>query len=245
MLETRNFSEEEFFQVISKSKDLMKKGYFTGVNFIQSEDTLPDSSILIHFLHNNQEQINYMQKNINQTHLVLPRTTLYAPKPEYFNKSSFTKEYKNAIFLDRDLKEICLEKAIKSPQDIIILNKEVDMLFPILKEKDLSSITEKICKVNLSGPDVWIDPVIIVKTKKSLNLLEGFVNKCFVGISKENEEFYCILSCPENVKKLKRYIDNLCNKTQIGEFQKSDVVFYPSQINKEFSEYIAHIESQL
>ncbi|MBI4155108.1 hypothetical protein HY498_03415 [Candidatus Woesearchaeota archaeon] len=54
---TKDFTMEEFKQVIRRAKELIKRGYFTGINLIQSTKPLPESSIIIHFLHDSKRHI--------------------------------------------------------------------------------------------------------------------------------------------------------------------------------------------
>lgn len=47
---TAEFSEDEFKQIIARSKELIRRGYFTGINFLKSKNPLPNNAIIVHFL---------------------------------------------------------------------------------------------------------------------------------------------------------------------------------------------------
>ena len=72
-LSLSNFTSEEFDTIIKNTKNLLAKEYIIGINFIQSKKPLPTSSIIIHFLHDNEEHIDNVSKKIKIKHFIVPR----------------------------------------------------------------------------------------------------------------------------------------------------------------------------
>ena len=242
---TKDFTMEEFKQVIRRAKDLIKKGYFTGINLIQSTKPLPESSIIIHFLHDSKKHIKSIESKINLYHEVIPRFTCYCASPKYFRKLNFKEEYKNSIFLDSDFNIIPMREAIKDPKDKIILNEELDLIIPIDTNKSLEEIVRNLRKSDKEGSETWEDPVIIIKTEFKIRKIPRFLHKYFVSLIRNREEFYSVLSDKQRVNALERYVNNLCQRTKVGTIKRSDIVFYPSQINEEFMRYLLELQRPL
>lgn len=240
-----DFSKEEFKQIIERSKGLIKRGYFSGINFLQSEAPLPQDSIIMHFLHDSKRQIESIEPQISSEHLIVPRFTYYMLRPEYFRKPNFKEEYKNAIFFGSDFQEITIEEAIRNPEMVTVSNKELDLIIPILNFEPLAELLARIREADRKGPEPWIDPVIIIKTERPLKTIEQFVDKYFVSIALKREEFYSVLTDKIRMEALEKYLDRLCQKIKVGKLKRSDVVFYPSQVNTEFAKYLSSIQNQL
>ncbi len=115
---TIDFSHEEFSQVIEKSTELIRRGYFTGINFLQSESNLPQNSVIIHFLHDSKNHLDEIKPYIGLDHLIVPRFTCYLVDPEYFAKPNFREEYTNTIFFDSNFNDISIEGAIRNPYGV-------------------------------------------------------------------------------------------------------------------------------
>lgn len=242
---TSDFNVDEFNQIIERSKELIKRGYFSGINFLQSDKVLPQTSIMVHFLHDSERHIQGIVPYINVEHIVVPRFTFYSIRLEYVNKPNFREEYSSAIFFDSEFKVITIDEAIKNPYNITVSAKELDLVIPLSDEISLSDLVDNIRKADRKGVEAWIDPVIIIKTKTPLNVLKQFVDKYFVSLAKEKEEFYSVLTDKARVESLERYLDNLCKRTQIGRLRRSDIVFSPCHINQEFMRYLTIIQNQL
>ncbi len=243
--ETREFQQEEFKQIIERSKDLIRKGYFTGINFLQSETLLPKNSIIVHFLHDSEKHLKEIESAVTGEHFIVPRFTCYLLKPEYFQKTNFKEEYKHAIFLNSEFKLIPIDEAIKKSQGVTVLNRELDLIVPIIHSKTLYDTVKNIQLLDQKGPEPWLDPVLIIKTKTPLKTLEGFVDKQYVSIEKEKEEFYSILTDKKRTNALSNYLDKLCATTQIGNLRRSDIVFDASQVNERFAEFLSSMQNQL
>lgn len=239
-----NFKQDEFREIIERSKELITRGYFTGINLLQSEKELPQNSIIIHFLHDSQKHLEKVSSNIKSDNIIVPRFTYYIAREDYFKKVNFREEYKNAMFFDRDFNSISIDEAIKNPKDVTISNRELDLIIPLNKENNLLKIITQIQEAD-EGKEAWIDPVIIIRTKKPIKKLDSFLSKHYVSITRKNEEFYSILTDIERVKALEKYLNALCTKNRISELRRSDIIFYPSQINKEFNNYLSDIQNEL
>jgi hypothetical protein len=239
------FSYDETKQVVEKSKELIQRGYFTGINFTKSNQSLPKTSILIHFLHDSKKHLKYIEPSINIPHLIVPRFTYYSFRPDYFKKIEFEDEYKSAKFFDLEFKEISIENAIKNPKNITVENKELDLIVPLKNDKILEKIIEKIREADTKGPKPWIDPVLILKTESRIKTLKNFVDKYFISLMREKEEFYSILTDKRRVFHLEKYFDKLCEDFKCGKIKRSDIVFYPSQVNEKFSNYLNEIQREL
>ncbi len=242
---TKEFKLEEFRQIIERSKKLIKRGYFTGINFLQAEKTLPKNSIIIHFLHDSKNHLKEVEPAVTGEHFTVPRYTCYLLEPKYFKKPNFQEEYKNAIFFDQEFKRISIDEAIKNPYGVTVLNHELDLIVPILNRETLCDTVKEIESLDQKGPEPWLDPVLIVKTKIPVKTLDSFIDKQYVGIAKEKEEFYSILTDRERADALSKYLDKLCASTRIGNLQRSDVVFDASQVNKKFAEFLFNMQNQL
>ncbi|MBW2974006.1 hypothetical protein KY346_06490 [Candidatus Woesearchaeota archaeon] len=243
--QTKEFQEDEFRQVIERSKELIARGYFTGINFLQSEEPLPTNSIIVHFLHDSKQHLDEIISTVPAARLVVPRFTCYMLDPKYFQKPNFAEEYKDAVFFDSNFKIITVEDAIANPLGTTVLNRELDLIVPLHDSKDLYDTVHALQEADEEGPYQWIDPVLIVKTKTPVTALEGFVDKQYVSIAKEREEFYSILTDEERTDALSKYLDKLCAATKIGTLQRSDIVFNTSQVNEKFADFLVNIQNQL
>lgn len=244
-LKTREFSDEEFKAIIERSKYLIRRGYFTGINFLQADLNLPQTIIIVHYLHDSQEQIKVVKKVVPNPCIIAPRLTYYLLKQNYFQKPNFREEYEHSTFLDNNFIEISINEAIRNPHDVAVCNKELDLVVPVYNPRTLTNIITKIVEADRAGPMRWIDPVIIVRTNISLTNLEGFVDKYFVSLSRGSEEFYAILNDKRKMKALESYLDKLCETTKIGEIIRSDIVFSSSKVNKDFAYYLESLEEKL
>ncbi len=126
-----------------------------------------------------------------------------------------------------------------------VLNKELDLVIPISDASELVDLINNIQEADRKGSEPWITPVVIIKTSSRLETIEHFVDKYFVSISREKEEFYSVLTDRYRVKALERYLHKLCANTQLGRLRRSDIVFSPSQINSEFADYLAKLQEEL
>ena len=119
------------------------------------------------------------------------------------------------------------------------------MVIPLDEPGILGSLIDNLMQANREGPNPWIDPAVIVRTERPLKILDKFVDKHFVSLAREREEFYSVLIDRKKADVLEKYIDRLCEKTTIGRLKRSDVVFFPSQVNIEFARYLASLQGQL
>lgn len=244
-----NFNEEEKKEVFRNSVNLMREGLITGVNFIQSEKSLPETSIILHYLQDSGKHLEFVIEKINsfgvKEKIVLPRTTFYFLDPKYVKKRNFLDEYENAEFLDDEsLAHLDIKEVIKNPNNVILKAKELDLLIPIEKE-NISGLVLKIQEADKKGPDKWVHPVIIVKGYVKAPIVPGFVKKDYVSLSRKKAEFYAIVIDEKKKRILKKQIDKICEeikldaKTSLG---KDSVIYLPSQINPELDQYIKEQE---
>jgi len=242
---TKEFNQDEFKQILDRSKELIKRGYFTGINFLQSDTPLPRNLLLIHFLHDSEKHLSAVKSAISGEHSIIPRYTCYMLRPEYFAKPNFRNEYSRALFFDADFNEISIDEAIRNPHSSTVLNRELDLAVPIKNNANLGDIVKSLQEADRKGPEPWLDPVLIIKTKSPVSCLPDFVDKHFVSISKMQEEFYSIISDEQRLAALSRYLDKLCATTKIGSLNRSDIVVDTSQINKKFAEFMYDLQNQL
>ena len=193
-IKTNSFSKNEYDYIMKIARNFIINNKITGVNLIQSEKSLPKSSIIVHFLHDNKDHLNYLIEKINTEYDILPRYTYYISEPEYFKKPNFKEEYKNAVFLDSSFNKISMDEAITNPFGVTIVNNELDLIIPNQKSSNLLYLIDILRQCNNEGPYPWIDPVLIVKTENELQLKNDFLNAYFLSISRENEEFYTIVN---------------------------------------------------
>lgn len=239
MVKNRYFTKEELKEVLDQSMKLFVHGYFTGVNFIHSEDPLPKETIIVHFLHNSKEHIKEIKDKLKAKALVLPRNAFYFLDPKYFEKLTFDEDYKNSTFFDEDLSEISIELAKRKREGISVANKELDLFIP-LNAQSLDETIELIKREDAESPVKWEDPVIIVKSATKIKTIPGFVNnKDYVSLERDCEEIYTILPDKKRSQALKKYYKKLCKeKPKIGELDLNSLVFNVSQVNREFLDYI-------
>jgi len=210
-IQTRDFSDDEFRQVIEMSKELIAKGYFSGINFIQSRCPLPQDSIIIHFLHDNLNYIEKMKNALRQDSYVLPRFTFYFIRREYFKKTDFLDEYKNALFFDSSLKEIDLGGVLEKNEDVMVANKELELLIPLGISSNIESILKRIQKIDYASLERWMDPVIILKTQTKYKKLENFFDKFILTITRKNEGVYTVIAYEKRKAELKEHIQQFPN----------------------------------
>ena len=237
-IKTNYFSKNEYNYIMSIARDFIANKKITGVNLIQSENSLPQSAVIVHFLHDSKEHLDYFVKNINANYEILPRYTYYLSKPEYFKKPEFKGEYKKAIFLNSYFEIIPIEEAIAKPLGVTIVNNELDLIIPVKKPSNLTNLIDIIREGNENGPFPWLDPVLIVKTEEVLKLKYNLNNTYFLSISREKEEFYTIINNKNMQMEIANFLENECKISCVGNLIVSDIVFKPSYVNKEFYKFI-------
>jgi len=178
-------------------------------------------------------------------HHIIPRFTYYGARIEYLTKDDAQEEYKDAIFFDSNFNTLSIEDAIRNPIEITISHKELDLIIPLVNQENLEEILTRIREADYKSHKRWIDPVIIIKSEQPLRKIETFVDKNFVSIEREEEAFYSVLSNRDRAIILERYLDKICNEIKIGNLTRSDIVFYPSQVNQEFHNYLLTKMKQL
>jgi hypothetical protein len=227
-----------------RGQDLIRRGYFTGMNFIRSDVQIPNNALIVHFLHDSREHLDFMIQKLERECLVLPRLTCYETVPAYFSKPGFKDEYRDALFFDSNMVPISIEQAIRAPEGAVVLRQELDLIVPLDEDTLRDSVTS-LREADELGPRTWVDPVFIVRNRKRIVNLDGFVERQFVSIARENEEIYTVLGDRNRTKALERYLDKLCSDEKIGTLARSDVVFRPSQVNEEFAKYILNAQKEL
>lgn len=242
---TLEFTNDEFSQVIQQSRELIRRGYISGINFLQSDTKLPKAYIVIHFLHDSERHLDEIESSIPTRHEIVPRFTYYILRPEYFRKPNFKEEYKDAIFFDPSLRVISIDEAIQNPEGITVSNKEFDLLVKLEEKGMLEETIRSLTLADRQGSYPWIDPVIIVTTENEIEVPANFRDNQFVSITKKREGFYSIISDKIRGEALRKYLDKLCAKTNIGNLRRSDIVFSPSRINPEFEAYLRGIQNEL
>lgn len=242
---TSDFNQDEFQEVMEKSQELIKRGYVTGINFLQAQSKLPRSAVLVHFLHDSEQHLQAIESQIYESHLTVPRYTCYMLRPEYFKKPNFKEEYANAIFFNQEFKTISIENAIGSPTGISVFNRELDFMIPVCNIENLESLVQRIKNADRNSPDPWIDPVIIIKTEQPITAIPEFVDKHYVSLARDKEEFYAILNDRMRANALEKYFGQLCQEPCTGNLRRSDIVFKPSQVNKEFADFLSSIQNEL
>lgn len=239
-----NFSEQEKREIVEIGFDLIDRDLITGINLIESTKELPKNALIIHYLHNSQNQISFILNQIakfNLQTILLPRETYYILDPIYTKKPNFTKIYKTSSFFEkRELKPRTIEDVINDPKEIIVKNKELDLLIP-LDEKELpSKIVSMIYKTDKKSPERWTHPAIILKGEVFLPSIPGFIKKDYISLCRKKAEFYAIALDKKRKRALKKYMDSICRemKKDAESTLKTDSVLYlPSQINPELDLY--------
>ena len=240
MIKSHEFGDEEFKEILKRSAKLVERGYFTGINFIQSNISLPNESIVIHFLQDSRPHLEQIVKNIEFPYQIVPRFTYYRMDRKYLDKKDFKNEYKDAQFYDENFNPVSLIGVIENPpKEINVANNELDLIIP-LSGNHLSDLVITIQEADDTGPFPLVDPVIIIQTKKLFETLPGFENMMhYVGIMREKEEFYTIIHENSRALALKKYLSKICKEIpQIGKLNEKSITFDLSQINKEFFDYI-------
>ncbi len=97
-----------------------------------------------------------------------------------------------------------MEEAAAATQEITIGHRELALVVPFDSAANLRDVVETIERADRSGPEPWIDPVFIVRTKDDVLGLTGFSEMKYVGIARRQEEFYTILSDRERAEALPR-----------------------------------------
>lgn len=238
-MEPQEFSQEEFDLVLQRSQELIRKSYFTGINFLQSEKALPQEHIMIHFLHNSKTYLEDILSHTSFLGEVIPRYSMYKTRPEYFTSQDFLEKYKNAIFIHEG-KHVSLEDTLRIKKNISVLNPEQDLVIPYKEKANLAEIVKKLQKIDRSSKGHWIDPVLIVRSQDSLSIPD-FASRDCVSLTKEKEEFYTLLSSIQKKKKLVRYLKKLCKEKPLGNLDYEDIVFSLSLVNNEFLRYLKRV----
>ncbi|MBI5797884.1 hypothetical protein HZA98_03190 [Candidatus Woesearchaeota archaeon] len=238
-MKPKEFSQEEFELILGRSQELIRKGYFTGINFLQSEKLLPQEHIIIHFLHNSRLHIDDMLSKVPFHGEIIPRYSFYKTKPEYFQRGGMKEKYSEALFFNQKGELISTENTLASTEEIYTLNPELDLLIPLSPNENLESLVREIQHVDNIGIAPWIDPVIIIRPESSL-ALPDFVERTCISLTKDKEEFYTILPTLKKKKAVVKYLKRLCRQTTIGSLRYTDIVLTPSHINKSFAKYLGH-----
>ena len=238
------FNEDEKKEIFRQALKLIKTGLITGINFIKSDKPLPQTSVIVHYLHDSNRLLNLVRKEINKLgikgDIILPRFTYYFMHPAYSEKPDFLEEYKNAKFLDENLNPKSIDEVVKNPANTIINSQELDLLIPIEKE-NVSDLVSKIQEADNTGSEKWIHPVIIVKGDVTFPVSKGFVKKDYASLSRQNAEFYSIVVDENKKIELEKELNKICDKIKLGaniSLGKDSVIYFPSQINPEFEAYI-------
>ncbi len=239
MIQSKEFSKAELKAILSHVSRLAQRGYFTGINFISSEQPLPSSAILVHFLQDSEKQIDYVRSASGVSGIMVPRVAIYRVDPKYFDKPEFREEYKNAVFFDEQSKPMNIEDAISKKKGVIVEHPEFDLLVPLLAET-LEKTVLTICEANKNGPAPWVDPAIIIHSTNNLPIIPGFhANLHFTAVLGVKEAFYTVLTDEQRLQSLKRYLKSICTKDGCpGKLTENTIAFFPSQINKEFLDYM-------
>lgn len=232
------FVEADLQEIRRHAHDLISRGYFTGFNIVRSHESLPSAVIMLHFLHDSQEQINHVARNSGLIDFkVLPRETAYLFDLVYAKKKDFEKEYEKAVFVGPGGVQIPLSDVKNQQIEPLVITNELDLIAP-LSAQTLEQIVKNLEAANKSGPQPWIHPVIIVKSTAPLDKIPGFVDKVkYVCVSKDMEEAYTLVE-EDKCLPLQRYVDRFVCVNDLGKVRPNVVVFHPSQINKEFFEYM-------
>ena len=60
------FTDTENKEIIHYALQLLQRGFLTGINFIQSDQPLPSTAIVIHYLHNVQQHAQFVVNSLRQ-----------------------------------------------------------------------------------------------------------------------------------------------------------------------------------
>lgn len=239
MIQSKEFSNVELEAILSHILRLAQRGYFTGINFISSEQPLPTSVILVHFLQDSARQIEYVRSMSCVSGMVVPRVAIYRVDTTYFDKPDFRDEYKNAVFFDEQFKPISIDDAISQKKGVIVENQEFDLLVPLLAE-NLEKTVLAIGEADKKGPAPFVDPAIIIHSANNLPVIPGFQTDLhFTAVSGIKEQFYAVITDEQRLLSLKRYLKSICTKDGCpGKLTENAIVFFPSQVNKKFVDYM-------
>ncbi len=232
------FSATDLQEIMRHAHNLITRGYFTGFNIVRSPKSMPSAAIMLHFLHDAQDQIDYVTRNSGLVDFqVLPRETAYLFDLVYEKKKDFEKEYETAVFIGIDGSQIPLSEVRNQKTAPLVVSNELDLMAP-LDVQTLEQIVMNLESANKSGPQPWIHPVIIVKSISPLDRIPGFVDKVkYVCVSKNNEEAYALVE-DDKCLLLQKYVDKFVCVQDLGKTRSNIVVFHPSQINQRFFEYM-------
>lgn len=239
---SNSFTESEQKEITKQALRLVKCGYLTGVNFIHSEQPLPDTAVIVHYLQDSKSQIDFVAEELKKfgklEPLILPRKTHYVLDPQYAAKGNFRKEYARATFLDEELSPKPIGEVVKNPQGTIVLSEEIDMLIP-LPSGDISALVAHIQKSDKAGPERWLHPALIVKGSAPVPVVPGFVAKDYASLSRPNGEFYSIVADEQRKQRLRKRLEKICQELRgTTAVSQGSVLWFPSQINPELETYI-------
>ena len=233
-----DFDVEDLQEIRKHAHNLISRGYFTGFNIVRSNSTLPSAAIVLHFLHDNQAQIDYVIQNTKLTDFqILPRETAYLFDLVYAKKPGFEKEYANAQFIGPDGRFIPISEIKNQKIAPLVIANELDLIAP-LNAQTLEKTIEDLESIKKTGPDPWIHPVIIIKSLTPCKSVPGFIEQVkYVCVSKDKDEAYTLVE-NEKCSHLRKYVDKFICIKDLGKSRPNVVVFHPSQVNKEFFEYM-------
>jgi|GEM_PF-3717206 len=237
-----DFNEREKRIVIANGLDLIKDGYVTGFNYLNSEKPLPDNALLIHYLHDSQIQIDYVKKEggfSDDDFRQVRRFTYYMLDPNWMKKPEFASEYSAAKFFDLFGNLKSLDDALKNPFDTFIESTEWDVIVPV-SNADVSSVAQRIYDAERKGPLKWMTPAIIARGVE-VPELSGFSRAHYASLARQNSEFYSLVVGNLRKSKLRRKLKTVCadlkNEANV-DLKKNSVLWLAGEINSEFGRYL-------
>ena len=233
-----SFSNKELVEMRKHARNLILRGNFTGFNIVRSLDPLPEVYLSLRFLHDDLAQIEHIVTNSKlEEFKVLPRETAYLFDVAYSEKLGFEEEYGCAIFINEEGGEIPLSEVRNQKYSPLVISNELDLFIP-LKSGTLEKVVNTVCSENLSGPNPWIHPVMILKSEFQVKDIPGFISEMkYACISKNKEEAYVLV---ENDKcaAVQKYVNKIPCVSDLSKKRKNVLVFYPSQVNEVFFDYV-------
>jgi|SRR3989344_5920939 len=132
-----SFTEEEERLIVSTAIKLIYSGFFTAFNKININPKLSLNSIIVHYLQDSNQQIDYVLKKLKEIDSQLLKDAIVSPRESYYlldeiytEKPNFEREYKDAIFIDGSNNRINAGEIKKNPKGILACNKEIGMSYP-------------------------------------------------------------------------------------------------------------------
>jgi len=231
-----DFTNEEFMLGLREGVKLTANGYLSSWNFIYSRDALPKGRLIVHYLQEHEEQIEFIKSRMENKFfcksLDTPRYTTFILDPIYVQEREFRRDYANAIFFDEEMNRVDIEEIVRNPNNKRVMRRERDLVLDLSQIVDIKEVLIYLKESDEQGPEPWIDAAMIVLPEDTNIEVPIFVPKRFFSISREHSEFYSVVYDDERRIALEAQLDRFKNL-------KNESRMVASLINQELNEYMA------